>query len=46
LYTYYKETSPLIGYYFAQGLLNEVSGEQGIDDVQADLRTVVEATGK
>jgi adenylate kinase len=46
LYTYYKETSPLIGYYFAQGLLNEVSGEQGIDDVQADLRAVVEATGE
>ncbi len=46
LYTYYKETSPLIGYYFAKGLLNDVSGEQGIDDVQADLRAVVEATGK
>ena len=46
LYTYYKETSPLIGYYFAQGLLNDVSGEQGIDDVQADLRAVVKATEK
>ncbi len=43
LYTYYKETSPLIGYYFAKRLLVEVSGEQGIDDVQADLRTAVEA---
>ena len=42
LYTYYKETSPLIGYYFAKGLLGEVSGEQGIDDVQADLRMAVE----
>ncbi|MEE8391088.1 MAG: nucleoside monophosphate kinase, partial [Anaerolineae bacterium] len=46
MYTYYKETSPLIGYYFAKGLLVEVNGEQGIDDVQADLRAVVEATGK
>jgi adenylate kinase len=43
LYTYYKETSPLIGYYFAKKLLVEVSGEQGIDDVQADLRAAVEA---
>ncbi len=42
LYTYYKETSPLIGYYFAKDLLGEVSGEQGIDDVQADLRLAVE----
>jgi adenylate kinase len=46
LYTYYKETSPLIGYYFAKGALVEVSGEQGIDAVQADLRAIMEATGK
>ena len=46
LYTYYKETSPLIGYYFAKKLLVEVSGEQGIDDVQADLRAAVEAVEK
>jgi len=46
LYTYYKETSPLIGYYFAKGALVEASGEQGIDAVQADLRAIVEATGK
>jgi adenylate kinase len=43
LYTYYKETAPLIGYYFAKGLLAEISGEQGIDEVQADLRATVEA---
>jgi adenylate kinase len=43
LYTYYKETSPLIGYYFAKGLLVEANGEQGIDGVQADLRMIVEA---
>lgn len=46
LYTYYKETSPLIGYYFAKKLLVEVSGEQGIDDVQADLRAAMEAGEK
>ena len=45
LYTYYKETSPLIGYYFAKGLLVEVDGEQAIEDVQADLWTAVKAAG-
>jgi adenylate kinase len=42
LYTYYKETSPLIGYYFAKDLLVQVNGEQGIAEVQADLRAEVE----
>ena len=46
LYTYYKETSPLIGYYFTTGLLAEVNGERAIEDVQVDLRTLVEAAGK
>lgn len=46
LYTYYKETSPLIGYYFAKGLLVEVNGEQTIEAVQADLRVVVQSAGK
>jgi adenylate kinase len=45
LYTYYKETSPLLGYYFAKGLLVEVSGEQAIEDVQADLWAAVKAAG-
>ena len=42
LFTYYKETSPLIGYYFAKGLLAEIDGERAIEAVQADLRAVVE----
>jgi len=42
LYTYYKETSPLIGYYYAKDLLVEVNGEQGIAEVQSDLRAAVE----
>lgn len=37
LYIYYKETSPLIGYYFAKSLLSEVDGSQAIDAVQANL---------
>jgi len=46
LFTYYKETSPLIGYYFAKELLVEVGGEQAIGVVQTDLRALVEAAGK
>jgi adenylate kinase len=46
LYTYYKETSPLIGYYFAKGLLAVVDGEQAIEAVQASLQAVVEAAGE
>jgi adenylate kinase len=42
LYTYYKETGPLIGYYYAKDLLVEVNGEQAIAEVQADLRAAVE----
>ncbi len=41
LYTYYKETGPLIGYYFAKDLLVEVDGEQEIDAVQAGLRNAI-----
>jgi len=37
LYTYWKETAPLIGYYFAKGLLVKVDGNQEIGRVQTDL---------
>lgn len=37
LYVYYKQTSPLIGYYFAHKLLVEVDGEQSIEDVNKTL---------
>jgi adenylate kinase len=46
LYTYYKETSPLIGYYFAQDLLVEIDGEQSVEGVQADLREAIRAIGE
>jgi adenylate kinase len=42
LYTYYKETAPLVGYYFAKGLLVEIDGERGIEEVQKDMRGAVE----
>ena len=37
LYVYYKQTSPLIGYYFAKGLLAELDGNRPIDQVQDEL---------
>ena len=43
LYTYYKETSPLIGYYFARDLLAEIDGEQTVEDVYQDLVKAIEA---
>jgi len=43
LYTYYKETSPLIGYYFAKGVLVEVDGEQSVDEVHKELRETIKA---
>lgn len=46
LYTYYKETAPLIGYYFAKGLLVEIDGQQSIEEVQVDLLAAVKAAGE
>ena len=37
LYVYYKQTSPLIGYYFAKGLLEEVDGARSIEEMQEQL---------
>lgn len=37
LYIYYKQTSPLIGYYFAKGLLVEVDGTKSIQEMQEQL---------
>lgn len=43
LLAYYKETSPLIGYYHAKGLLKAVDGMADIDDVAAQIETIVKA---
>lgn len=43
LYVYYKQTSPLIGYYFAKALLAELDGAQPIDVVQKELRAQIES---
>ena len=43
LYVYYKQTSPLIGYYFAKGLLVDVDGAKSIQDMQAQLCALLAA---
>jgi adenylate kinase len=38
---YFDQTSPLIGYYQEQGLLVEVDGRPGIEEIQAELLEIV-----
>ena len=42
LMEYYKQTSPLIGYYYAKGLLSRVDGLGDIGAVQAEMRAVLD----
>jgi len=42
LLAYYKQTSPLIGYYYAKGDLRSVNGLGEIDDVAASISGVLE----
>lgn len=37
LFVYYKQTSPLVGYYFAHEVLVSLDGDRDMDAVQADL---------
>lgn len=37
LQTYYKETAPLVGYYYAKRLLRSVDGMADIDDVTSEI---------
>ena len=43
LEVYYKETSPLIGYYFAKGKLRSVDGMADMDAVTADIEKILAA---
>ncbi len=43
LMEYYKQTSPLIGYYYAKGDLSRVDGLGEIDVVQAEIKSVLDA---
>lgn len=39
---YYKKTAPLIGYYYAKGLLKGVDGMKSIDEVTAEINAVLD----
>lgn len=41
LYVYYKQTAPLIGYYYAKGLLRTLDGTRPIGDVFAELKQML-----
>ncbi len=41
---YKADTTPVLGYYRGKGLLREINAEQPIDQVTADLKSVVETT--
>lgn len=41
LFVYYKQTAPLIGYYYAKGLLAEVDGMRPIGEVAAALQALL-----
>jgi len=43
LMEYYKKTSPLIGYYYAKGMLSSVDGLGTIEDVRAGIEGVLDA---
>lgn len=45
LYVYYKQTSPLIGYYYAKRLLVELDGSQEIEQVNATLLSLLAEKG-
>ena len=40
---YYRETAPLIGYYFAQGKLRSLDGMAPIDEVQSKIERYCQA---
>ncbi|HHB91439.1 MAG TPA: adenylate kinase [Anaerolineae bacterium] len=45
LYVYYKQTGPLIGYYFAKGLLEEIDASKAVNEVTEALKAVLAARG-
>lgn len=42
LFAYYRDTSPLIGYYYAKGMLDRVEGLGEIDEVAARIANVMD----
>jgi len=45
LYVYYKQTGPLIGYYFAKGLLEEIDASKPVDEVTQALKAALARHG-
>jgi adenylate kinase len=43
LMAYYKQTSPLIGYYYAKQMLNPVNGLGSMEAVQLEIASVLDA---
>jgi adenylate kinase len=41
LLAYYKETSPLVGYYYAKGSLSQIDGMAAIDQVTAQIEAIL-----
>ncbi len=41
LFVYYKQTAPLVGYYFAHRVLASLDGDRSVEEVQADLLAVI-----
>jgi adenylate kinase len=41
LFEYYKQTSPLVGYYYAKGVLESVDGMGSIDKVGEDIEAAI-----
>jgi adenylate kinase len=42
LMEYYKQTSPLIGYYYAKGMLSRVDGLASMDVVRDEIRSILD----
>lgn len=46
LFVYYKQTAPLIGFYYAQGVLFSVDGDRPVEQVHADLLAAIASARK
>jgi adenylate kinase len=46
LMVYYKETSPLVGYYYAKGKLSQIDGMAAINEVTEQIEAILAKVGK
>ena len=44
LFVYYKQTAPLMGYYYAHRVLVSLAGDRPIEQVQVELQALVRET--